>query len=132
MTRATRPPVCAPASFLQCHSNNPSLLSSERGSPADPSFWLTVKEGSPSSFKRQSYEWRDLITRGRPKLIDGTLIQIRFHNLGAGVHIFVPPVVKLTAAQAPPTTATASRPAHNANRPRLQLVLASLASEGSA
>jgi hypothetical protein len=48
------------ASFLQCHSNNPSLLSSERGSPADPSFWLTVKEGSPSSFKRQSYEWRQL------------------------------------------------------------------------
>jgi hypothetical protein len=110
------------ASFLQCQDVNVSLLGG-RGTPPDPSFWLRLKEGSPSSFKRRRY---DYFTLGKAKTITGTRIQIRFHNLSAGVHVFVPPIVPLTAiSQHPPTTAE-----HPAKRACLQLVAASLTSDG--
>ncbi|HEV8041582.1 MAG TPA: hypothetical protein VGP62_22085 [Bryobacteraceae bacterium] len=108
------------AMFLQCWDNNRYLLGGNGGSTEHADFTVTIREGSPSSLKRRSY---DFSTPGTAKPIVGSRFELRFHNLGAAVHIFVPATVPLTAAPASPTTTNPEngeqRPASN---PRLQLV----------
>jgi hypothetical protein len=112
------------ASFLQCHDTNTSLLVGE--GQADPSFWITIKEGSPASFKRRRY---DYLTMGARQIV-GTRIQIRFHDVGMGVHIFVPPTVRLETISEPLTGKTSAP--RSGRRASLQLVAASLVTDGGA
>jgi hypothetical protein len=107
------------ASFLQCLDANIQLIGHDSRSPMDPSFYITLREGSPSSFKRRRY---DYFTLGKARQIVGTRILIRFHGVGLGAHILVPSTVPLSAI-GPPPHPPPTGPPHS--RPRLQLVAAS-------
>jgi len=111
------------ASFLQCNSNNTGLIG-DSGSVASD-FYIQVKEGFASSFKRRNIALTaDGVTQPAPLdqnvpgypyntesgfyapelftgtpivgLADtGTRILLRFNNIGAGVRVFVPTTVSL-------------------------------------
>jgi hypothetical protein len=108
------------ATFLQCRDNNTYLLGGAGGSTEPADFTVTIREGSSSSLKRRSY---DFSTPGIAKPLVGSRFELRFHNFGAAVHIFVPATVPLTAT---PVQRTATSPQntqqHPTSIPRLQLV----------
>jgi len=113
------------ANLLQCNDNNTSLIGGSSGPDRD--FSVSIREGFASSFKRRNYAVSlDGTTAPAPVaqnvpgypyntetgfyapalftatpivgLADfGTRILLRFNNIGAGVHIFVPTQVKLLA-----------------------------------
>jgi hypothetical protein len=125
-------------SFLQCNSNNTGLVGGS-GSPG-PDFYIQVKEGFASSFKRRNIALTaDGVTQPAPVdqnvpgypyntesgfyapelftatpivgLADtGTRILLRFNNLGAGVRVFVATTVPLDIAGSTYSSQIASTP----------------------
>jgi len=121
------------ATFLQCESNNPDLLSG--GGPDDEGdVFIKVTEGFASSFKRRNialtpdgdtdvppiaqnvpgYPYNTETGFYAPGLFTatpivgladhGTRILLRFNNIGAGVHVFVATEVELDTPSGDPST----------------------------